>query len=78
MGGLFGSTPNLPPAIAPAPPVTTSNKEVVQAGQEAMQQEMMKKSIRKTIYAGDTGGAGAGGGAGTAINSNPQNKGPQL
>jgi len=39
-----------------APPVTMSNIDVVNAGQDQLRQEMLKKSIKKTIYAGDTGG----------------------
>jgi hypothetical protein len=36
--------------------VTTTSQDVIQAQQDVLQQEMLKKSIRKTIYAGDTGG----------------------
>lgn len=57
MGGLFsGKAPTLPPAPTVAPPVSQSSKEVVQASQDLAQQNMLKKSIQKTIYAGDTGG----------------------
>ena len=57
MGGLFShkmpAMPAIPGAVAP---VTQSSKEVVQAAQDVAGQELLKKSIRKTIYAGDTGG----------------------
>lgn len=51
------------PVAAPAPPVTPNAAEVVQAGMDLRQQEMLKKNIRSTVKAGDTGGfkaAGAG------------------
>ncbi len=49
-------TPVDPLANVPAPPVTMSNLDVVNSQQDFLHQEMMKKSIKKTIYAGDTGG----------------------
>lgn len=42
------------PVPTPAPPVTGSAAEVVQAQQDLAQQNLMKKSIKKTIFAGDT------------------------
>ena len=42
------------PVPTPAPPVTGSSAEVVQAQQDLAQQNLMKKSIKKTIFAGDT------------------------
>ncbi len=39
-----------------APPITMSNLDVVNSQQDFLHQEMMKKSIKKTIFAGDTGG----------------------
>jgi len=44
------------PTATPTPPVTATSQEVIQAQQDVLQQEMLKKSIKKTIYAGDTGG----------------------
>jgi hypothetical protein len=44
------------PVPLPAPPVTASSAEVIQAQQDFAQQNLMKKSVKKTIYAGDTGG----------------------
>ncbi len=69
--GLVTSTKDLTKPNAPAsansnpnaiaPPVTMSNLDVVNASQDQLRQEMLKKSIRKTIFAGDTGGyKGAG------------------
>lgn len=43
------------PVPTPAPPVTATNAEVVQAEQDVAQQNLLKKSVKKTIYAGDTG-----------------------
>ena len=44
------------PVAEPAPPVTTTSAEVLQANSDLRRQEMLKKSIRSTIKAGDTGG----------------------
>ena len=44
------------PTPVKAPPVTTSSAEVIQAQQDLAQQNLMKKSIKKTVFAGDTGG----------------------
>ena len=49
------------PVAEPAPPVTATSAEVVQAGSDLRRQEMLKKSIRSTIKAGDTGGFNATG-----------------
>lgn len=48
------------PIPSPSPPVTNTAKEVVQAGMDLRQQEMLKKNIRSTVKAGDTGGYGTG------------------
>ena len=44
------------PVPTPAAPVTATNSEVIQAQQDYAQQNLLKKSINKTILAGDTGG----------------------
>lgn len=44
------------PIPTPAPPVTANSAEVIQAEQDTAQQNLMKKSVKNTIYAGDTGG----------------------
>lgn len=44
------------PVPLPAPPVTSTSREVIQAEQDLAQQNLVKKSIKKTILAGDTGG----------------------
>ena len=44
------------PVPDPAPPVTATDPEVMQAGQDLRQQTMLKKSIKRTIFAGDDGG----------------------
>ncbi len=49
-------TPMEQPDNTIAPPVTMSNLDVVNSQQDFLHQEMMKKSIKKTIFAGDTGG----------------------
>lgn len=48
------------PTPLPAPPITQSNDAVIQAQNELAQQALGKKSVRKTIIAGDTGGWKAG------------------
>lgn len=43
-------------ATPAAPPVSSTASEVVQAGIDLRRQEMLKKSIKGTVMAGDTGG----------------------
>ncbi len=40
----------------PTPPISATATEVVQAGEDLRRQELMKKNIKRTIFAGDTGG----------------------
>ena len=61
MSGLFGGGGGAQqvaaaPTPTPAPPVTSSQAEVIQAEHDVAQQNLMKKSIKNTVYAGDTGG----------------------
>lgn len=60
------TTPGAPNPLdgVTAAPVTMSNLDVVNASQDQMRQEMLKKSIKKTIFAGDTGGYRSGMGIG--------------
>lgn len=51
-----GSAVAAAPVPAPAPPVTADAPEVLQAQQDMAQQNLLKKSIKNTILAGDTGG----------------------
>ncbi len=44
------------PVPLPAAPVTQSDPSVVQAEHDLAQQNLLKKSVKKTIVAGDTGG----------------------
>lgn len=44
------------PVPTPAPPVAPTNPEIVQAAEDIKQQELLRKSIKKTVFAGDTGG----------------------
>lgn len=44
------------PVPTPAPPVTASSAEVVQAEHDLAQQNLIKKSVKKTVFAGDTMG----------------------
>ena len=44
------------PVPTPAPPVTSDAPEVIQAQQDLAQQNLLKKSVKKTMLAGDTGG----------------------
>ncbi len=50
------------PIPVPAPPVTSSAPEVLQARQDLAQENLMKKTIKKTIFAGDNSGFQAGAG----------------
>jgi hypothetical protein len=49
------------PTPTPAPPVTSSAAEVVQAEHDYAQQMLLKKSVSKTMFAGDTHGFQPGG-----------------
>jgi hypothetical protein len=44
------------PVPTPAPAVSATNEEVIQAQQDQAQQALMQKSVKKTTFAGDTGG----------------------
>ena len=55
-GGVGASAVASDPVPTPAPPVTASSAEVIQAEKDLAQQNLIKKSVKKTIYAGDTGG----------------------
>lgn len=50
--GAIASTP----VPLPAPPVTRTSADVLRAESEVAKENLMKKSIKKTIFAGDTGG----------------------
>jgi hypothetical protein len=51
------------PIPTPSPPVTTNNAEVIQAQQDLATSNLIKKSVKRTILAGDTGGYQPGAGA---------------
>lgn len=73
-GGSGASAVESAPVPTPAPPVTATNEEVIQAEQDTAQQNLIKKSVKKTIFAGDTGGykpgmAGSPGAPGAAATS---------
>jgi len=55
-GGTSGNGIASAPVPTPAPPVTADDPAVVQAEQDLAQQNLIKKSVAKTILAGDTGG----------------------
>ena len=48
------------PVPTPAPPVTADNQSVIAAEQDMARQNLIKKSVKNTILAGDTGGYVAG------------------
>ena len=59
---LMGSKPSPPtiiqqaPVPTPSPPVTQAASEVVQSKLDVAQQQLMRKNMKSTIRAGDTGG----------------------
>lgn len=52
------------PVPTPAPPVEPDNAASIQAEQDLAQQNLIKRSVKKTILAGDTGQYQGGGVAG--------------
>jgi hypothetical protein len=48
------------PVPTPAPPVTSTNAEVIQSEHDLATSNLIKKSVKKTILAGDTGGYNPG------------------
>ena len=70
MSGLFGGGNNsaaqavaAAPVPTPAPPVTADNPSVIAAEADQAQANLIKKSVKHTILAGDTpyGGPGVAG-----------------
>lgn len=63
---VFGNKSKSPidgaPTPVPAAPVTSDSAEVLASQHDLSMQNLMKKSVKKTIFAGDTGGWTAGGG----------------
>ena len=55
-GGSGASAVQSAPVPLPAPPVTSTNQAVVQAEQDMARSNLMKKTVQKTMLAGDTGG----------------------
>ncbi len=60
-GGGASSAVAAAPVPTPAPPVTQTNSAVVQAEQDALRENLIKKSVKNTMLAGDTGGYKPGG-----------------
>lgn len=58
--GIGDKTSPSPIASAPVPlpgnPITPANPEVIQAEQDYAKDNLLRKSVKKTIFAGDTGG----------------------
>lgn len=58
------------PVPVPAPPISAAAAEVINAQQDVAKQNLIKKSVKKTVFAGDTGayahGAMSGPGGGPA------------
>lgn len=63
-----GNAINSAAVPVPAAPITAAAPEVLAAEHDIAQQNLMKKSVKKTIYAGDTGGF-------NPMGSNPANAG---
>lgn len=55
-GGSPAAAIQSAPVPLPAPPVTENNQAVVQAEHDIAQANLLKKTVKKTIFAGDTGG----------------------
>ena len=55
-GGSSGSAIASAPVPTPAPPVTSDNPAVIAAEQDLIRQNLIKKSVKHTMLAGDTGG----------------------
>jgi hypothetical protein len=66
-GGGGGNTIAQQPVPANAPPVTSTDAEVVQAQQDVLRQQLMKKGIKSTVHAGDFGSIGGGAGPGPGM-----------
>lgn len=68
-----GETSDALEVAQPAPPVTASAQEVVQAGIDLRRQQLLKKGFKSTIKAGDSGGYRPGGGGKMAagVGGNP-------
>lgn len=54
------------PVPLPAPPVTSTDPSVIQAEHDLAQQNLLKKSVKRTVLAGDTGGWNPAGNGPTA------------
>jgi hypothetical protein len=57
-GGNAGAGIDSLPVPLPAKPITSANPEVIQAEQDYAKASLLKKSVKKTIFAGDDGGYG--------------------
>jgi hypothetical protein len=60
-GGSSAQAIQSAPVPTPAAPATMTDKSVVQAEHDFAQRNMLKKSVKSTILAGDTGGYMPGG-----------------
>lgn len=60
-GGGGGSGIASAPIPTPAPPVTADDPSVIAAEHDLAKQNLLKKTVNKTILAGDTGGYMPGG-----------------
>jgi hypothetical protein len=60
-GGGAAQAVQSAPVPTPAPAVTSDNPAVIQAEQDLIRQNLVKKSVKHTMLAGDTGGFQPGG-----------------
>lgn len=58
-GGQQAQQIQAAPVPLAAPPVSPNSTAVMQAEHDVAQANLLKKSVKKTIFAGDTGGFGA-------------------
>ena len=59
---MGGSTPQVPTAPTPTPPVTPNNAASVAVEQATYRQQLRRKGIGQTVFAGSKGGYGGTGG----------------
>lgn len=70
MRRCFGGGPSIPAVPPPAPPVQANNAASLSVQQSEYRQQLRRKSLNQTIYAGADGGYKGGGQTTTAPGAN--------